>query len=330
MNLNKDRVLNQINCFRVQEKYTDTVLKFSDGHIYAHWIILEAHGSVWWTLARDTNSDNIVEVIIPDVSVAEGLVFLEEVYSNISSLKILNPNSDCTVQNLHLQLDADSNNNTSYDIDIENDPDVELPIRSLEDQQSRLMTETESESQTILNSEDIIDDDDDEEESEIRVELPSTTQGCTELTTLGCRPISASQIQNSSVEQKKSTMCCYCGKTFDTSQKMSKHMRQMHDDNIFQCEDCNKICKGRIALNNHKRSHKTVHCNNCNEDMKVNTYDKHRLVCHQVEPTKNCPYENCNFVGYYKADVKKHMKKHKRNGERHMCLFCDLTFFQKK
>ena len=28
MNLNKDRVLNQINCFRVQEKYTDTVLKF--------------------------------------------------------------------------------------------------------------------------------------------------------------------------------------------------------------------------------------------------------------------------------------------------------------
>lgn len=175
MNLNKDRVLNQINCFRVQEKYTDTVLKFSDGHIYAHWIILEAHGSVWWTLARDTNSDNIVEVIIPDVSVAEGLVFLEEVYSNISSLKILNPNSDCTVQNLHLQLDADSNNNTSYDIDIENDPDVELPIRSFEDQQSRLMTETESESQTILNSEDIIDDDDDEEESEIRVELPSTT-----------------------------------------------------------------------------------------------------------------------------------------------------------
>ena len=80
-------------------------------------------------------------------------------------------------------------------------------IRSLEDQQSRLMTETELESQTILNSEDIIDDDDDEEESEIRVELPSTTQGCTELTTLGCRPISASQIQNSSVEQKKSTMC---------------------------------------------------------------------------------------------------------------------------
>ena len=143
MNLNKDRVLNQINCFRVQEKYTDTVLKFSDGHIYAHWAILEAHTGVWWTLARDTNSDSIVEVILPDVSVAEGLVFIEEVYSNINSLKILNPNSDFTVQNLHLQLDLDSNNNNSYDIDIENDHSVQLPIRSLEDQESRLMIETE-------------------------------------------------------------------------------------------------------------------------------------------------------------------------------------------
>ena len=102
MNLNKDRVLNQINCFQVKEKYTDTVLKFSDGHIYARWVILEAHTEVWGTLARDTNSDCIVEVILPDVSVAEGLVFIEEVYSNIDSLKILNPNSDYTVQNLQL------------------------------------------------------------------------------------------------------------------------------------------------------------------------------------------------------------------------------------
>ena len=101
MNLNQDRVLNDINSFRIDEKYTDTVLRFSDGHIYVHWIILEANQKIWWTLARDTNSDNIVEVILPDVSVAEGLVFIQEVYSNINSLKILNPNSDSTVQNLH-------------------------------------------------------------------------------------------------------------------------------------------------------------------------------------------------------------------------------------
>ena len=48
---------------------------------------------IWWTLARDTNSDNIVEVILPEVSVAEGLIFVEEVYSSIHSLKALNPNA---------------------------------------------------------------------------------------------------------------------------------------------------------------------------------------------------------------------------------------------
>ena len=48
--------------------FTDTVLRFSDGHIFAHWDILEAHTGV-----RDTNSDNIVKVILPDISVADGL-----------------------------------------------------------------------------------------------------------------------------------------------------------------------------------------------------------------------------------------------------------------
>ena len=87
MNLNQDRVLNDINSFRIDEKYTDTVLRFSDGHIYVHWIILEANQKIWWTLARDTNSDNIVEVILPEISLAEGLIFVEEVYSSIHSLK---------------------------------------------------------------------------------------------------------------------------------------------------------------------------------------------------------------------------------------------------
>ena len=66
-----------------------------------------------WTLARDTNSDNIVEVILPEVSVAEGLIFVEEVYSSIHSLKALNPNAVHTVKNPHLLLD--NNNNNSFE-----------------------------------------------------------------------------------------------------------------------------------------------------------------------------------------------------------------------
>ena len=73
------RILHEIYSFWVNENYTDTVFKFSDGCIYVHWIILEAHGAIWWTLAKDTNSDNIVEVMLPEYSLAEGLVFVEEV-----------------------------------------------------------------------------------------------------------------------------------------------------------------------------------------------------------------------------------------------------------
>ena len=116
-------------------------------------MIREAHGSIWWTLARDTNCDNIVEVILPEISLAEGLVFVEEVYSSINSLKALNPNRDFTDQNSVLL--RDNNNNNSYD-DIENDPDMELTIRGSEDKDSRL---TETEPQTIsIAEEDIIED----------------------------------------------------------------------------------------------------------------------------------------------------------------------------
>ena len=60
------------------------------------------------------------------------LVFVEEVYSSIQSLKILNPNSrDFIVQNTDITLDDNKNN--SNDLDIENNPSMELTIRSLED-----------------------------------------------------------------------------------------------------------------------------------------------------------------------------------------------------
>ena len=89
------------------------------------------------------------------------LVFVEEVYSSIQSLKILNPNSrDFTVQNTDIHLD---DNNNSNDLDIENNPSMELTIRSLEDVR------------------DIHDEDGVIEEKEARDyggELSSTTQGC--------------------------------------------------------------------------------------------------------------------------------------------------------
>ena len=56
-------------------------------------------------------------MILPEVSLAEGLIFVEEVYSSIYSLKALNPNAVHTVKNPHVLL-LDNNNN-SYDLDID-------------------------------------------------------------------------------------------------------------------------------------------------------------------------------------------------------------------
>ena len=77
------------------------------------------------------------------------MVFVEEVYSSINSLKALNPNRDFTDQNSVLLRDNNNNN-------IENDPDMELTIRGSEDKDFRL---TETEPQTIsIAEEDIIED----------------------------------------------------------------------------------------------------------------------------------------------------------------------------
>ena len=84
------QTLSQIEYFQSDEKFTDTILRFSDGYICVHWVVLEAHGRIWWTLARETGTESIVEVIIPEVSVAEGQIFVDEIYSGIQSFKSLN------------------------------------------------------------------------------------------------------------------------------------------------------------------------------------------------------------------------------------------------
>ena len=50
MKLNQDRTLNYINSFRLDEKYTDTVLKFSDGH-WAYLCALDDTRGPWFNLA---------------------------------------------------------------------------------------------------------------------------------------------------------------------------------------------------------------------------------------------------------------------------------------
>ena len=292
--MNLAGVFSQIKCFQAEGKYTDTVLKFSDGHIWVHWGVLEAHGSIWWTVAREASTDSIVEVIIPDASVAEGETFVDEIYSSIQSFKLLKPNSDGAPPNTNFEIDT---NNNSFEIDIEQDENLELLIRSSADV---ALNESEHNDPVPDSPEAAIDDNvsaiDSVESSNTNVEdnvesiLPE---------------------QDPQIDQK-STTCSICGKLFSTNKKMRMHMSFYHDETVVQCDECQKICKGRKALRNHKRSHQNVTCNNCGDMVKVNSYPLHRQKCLQIAPSKQCPYENCDFLGYYDVDIKKHIKKHKR------------------
>ena len=97
-------------------------------------------------------------ILPPEISLAEGLVFVKELYSSIHSLKVLNPNSDhYKVQKPLLLMDNNNNSDDDLDMDIENDPDVELPIRGSEDKESR-MTEANSIAEDIIDDEDQIQD----------------------------------------------------------------------------------------------------------------------------------------------------------------------------
>ena len=128
----------------------------------------------------------------------------------------------------------------------------------------------------------------------------------------------------------KSTSCSICGKLFDTNKKMRQHMSCYHDETIVQCDECQKLCKGKKAFREHKKSHQSVTCKECGDLVKKYSYPSHKNKCLGISPTKKCPHENCEFLGYNEKDIRRHIKKHKRNGERHMCSFCDLTFVNKK
>ena len=75
----------------------------------------------------------------------------------------------------------------------------------------------------------------------------------------------------------------------------------------WQCTVCQKICKGRKDYHNHMRMHETFKCSTCNEIIKKSN-SKHILTCTNAKkPTLACPYENCDYKGYWQSDIRRHI-----------------------
>ena len=105
-------------------------------------------------------------------------------------------------------------------------------------------------------------------------------------------------------KRKLSMTCNLCGKNYTSRMLMKHHMRRYHVVNVLQCTICDKQLTGKKRLEDHMRTHNPqVECNGCNKWFQQKSFKKHQLKC---------------GVRYKKKDNK------------HMCMFCDLRFSDKR
>ena len=137
-------------------------------------------------------------------------------------------------------------------------------------------------------------------------------------------------------EKETSTVCNFCGKNYSSHRRLRHHIRQYHDENVVQCGHCFKQFKSKKSLSDHMKTHKPmVECNGCNKLFKEKSIRRHKLQClnvpqFEVNQSKACNVNGCDFVAQTAMDLKKHVKRHKRKHQDHLCHFCDLRFINRK
>ena len=99
-------------------------------------------------------------------------------------------------------------------------------------------------------------------------------------------------------------ICTICG--FET-EFLKQHMTNHGDDRKFQCDKCEKVVTGRKALENHKKSHMSWNCTNCEEVIPHNSRSMHIKRCKKVSNTLSC--EKCPYITNAKSNLNRHMKR---------------------
>ena len=60
------------------------------------------------------------------------------------------------------------------------------------------------------------------------------------------------------IEREMTTfLCSECGKRFTEKATLSVHQSRAHDKTSYSCDECDTDVIGKVALNHHKRRHKT-------------------------------------------------------------------------
>ena len=136
-----------------------------------------------------------------------------------------------------------------------------------------------------------------------------------------------SHVYRKHMDSKESHVCHVCSKTVSTSQQLKSHL-QIHGEEEFKCEYCDKMFKVEKNMQKHIIMHhkeKKFICEHCGMSFSVKCHhDKHVLIKHTKDKNFNC--NTCEYKGATKYYLQKHMEIHEE--AKHACPLCGKAFRQ--
>lgn len=126
---------------------------------------------------------------------------------------------------------------------------------------------------------------------------------------------------------KKPHICGICEKVLKTSLALKVHQRCVHsDDRPFWCQDCGKRFKTHSAIVNHRAIHqdKTFACSDCSYRGNTKANLKSHLKSHRRDKNYKC--QQCGSLFTTSSNLAKHIRNIHRAEKRYKCADCDKLF----
>ncbi|XP_018496699.1 zinc finger protein OZF [Galendromus occidentalis] len=124
------------------------------------------------------------------------------------------------------------------------------------------------------------------------------------------------------VKSGRSLKCSFCEEEFVEGSLLTQHVKENHDDLLYDSSPAKIQHKGNKSTNVSK-----IECNECGKQFS----EQDKLQAHMFvhTGTKQFECEVCKRRCLTKAHLDQHMSSHERDGERYYCDQCDKMFAKK-